>query len=251
MTDTRSAPGPATSRIVILVALLGCAAAWYWTPLNHWVNFENLAAWQRTFKIQPAAPLIIVGAYLLGAVVFFPITVLTAVTIFTFGPVAGNVYSLAGWLLSAALGYATGRVLGRDWLQDLVGYRIDCLDRIAQRNGLLAVLALRVVPVAPFTAVNLFIGASSIKLRDFLLGSILGRLPGLIALTLFEVQIKSLLRAPAIGKVAVLAIVVLAAIWAHRWLLQQFVPAEQPIGTKARINLIDPIHRPKRWPPGS
>jgi phospholipase D1/2 len=247
MTKAPLAPGRATFGIVILIALLGCAAAWHWTPLNHWVNFETVAAWERSFNADPAAPYIIVGAYLLAAFLFFPITVLTAVTIFTFGPVTGNFYSLVGWLLSAGAGYGMGRLMGRDWLRNLVGYRLDYWDRGAQRNGLLTVLALRVVPVAPFTVVNLFFGASRIRLRDFLLGSVIGRLPGLIALTLFEVQIKSLLRAPATGKVALMAVLLLSSILAHRWLSQQFVPAEQRIGPKARINLMAATRRRKRW----
>ncbi|MGH7823623.1 MAG: TVP38/TMEM64 family protein, partial [Candidatus Binatia bacterium] len=157
--------------MLLLLALLGCAAAWHGTPLKHWIDFETVAAWQQSFKADPAAPYIIVGAYLTGVFVFFPITLLTAATIFTFGPVAGNAYSLVGWLLSAALGYAIGKVLGRDWLRGLVGHRLGRLDREADRNGLLAVLALRILPVAPFTVVNLFIGASHIRFSDFIVGS--------------------------------------------------------------------------------
>jgi phospholipase D1/2 len=215
--------------IIIVVALLGCAAAWHWTPLSYWVNFETVAAWEQSIKADSSAPYIIVGAYLLAGLVLFPITLLTAVTIFTFGPVAGNIYSLIGWLLSATLGYGMGRLLGRDWLRTLLGDRLSCLNHGTERSGVLAVLALRIVPVAPFTVVNLFIGASHIRFRDFTIGSLLGRIPGLLALTLFEVQLKSLMRAPAMGKLAFGAAIILCAFLGNRWLCQQFASAKQPI----------------------
>jgi phospholipase D1/2 len=228
---TKQRFSPRIRGVLLLLAMLGCAAAWHWTPLNQWVRFETVAAWQQSFKADPAALYIIVGAYLLGGFVLFPITLLTAATIFTFGPVAGNTYALIGWLLSAALGYGIGRVLGQDWLRSIAGDRLSRLDREANRRGLWAVLALRILPVAPFTVVNLFIGASRIRFCDFVLGSVLGRIPGLLALTLFEVQLKNLLHAPAIGAIALMAFMLLFLFWAQRWLVQQLVTANQPIAS--------------------
>jgi phospholipase D1/2 len=229
MTNARARIGPTAQGLILLLALLGCAAAWHWTPLSYWVNFETLAAWEQSIKADSAAPYIIISAYLLGGLVLFPITLLTAVTIFTFGPVTGNIYSLIGWLLSATLGYGTGRLLGRDWLQSLLGDRLSYFHRAGDRTGILAVLALRIVPVAPFTVVNVCIGASRIRFRDFTIGSVLGRIPGLLALTLFEVQLKSLMRAPAMGKFAIAAAVMVCAFLGNRWLCQQFAAVKQPI----------------------
>ncbi|MGH7826549.1 MAG: hypothetical protein ACREQ7_15415, partial [Candidatus Binatia bacterium] len=73
--------------------------------------------------------------------------------------------------------------------------------------------------------------------------SVLGRIPGLLALTLFEAQLKSLLRAPATGKIVVMAIVVLCAFMAQRWFSQQFIPAKEPTGRSRETFKpdIDPI----------
>jgi uncharacterized membrane protein YdjX (TVP38/TMEM64 family) len=67
------------------------------------------------------------------------------------------------------------------------------------------------VPVAPFTVVNLVAGASDIRFRDFLVGTIIGLLPGLIALTLLGYQISELLTEPSVLQLAILAGAV--AIW--------------------------------------
>jgi phospholipase D1/2 len=215
--------------VALLAGLFTLAALWQWTPLSEWVNFHAVAAWQESLLADPAAPYIIVAAYLLGSLVLFPITLLTAATILTFGPIAGNIYSLVGWLLSAALGYGLGKLLGRDWMQQLIGVRFDCLEQQATRRGLLAVIAVRVVPIAPFTIVNLFIGASGILFRDFVAGSILGRLPGILTLTLFGLQLKSLLNAPAAGNFLVLLAVVLLAVVAQRSISRIFSAAVQPV----------------------
>ena len=78
------------------------------------------------------------------------------------------------------------RKLARSWL--------DRLIRSVDRHGFLTVLTLRVFPVAPFTLVNVFIGASGIRFRDFFLASLIGRIPGMILLSLAGVQVENLLR---------------------------------------------------------
>jgi phospholipase D1/2 len=46
-----------------------------------------------------------------------------------------------------------------------------------------AIVAVRIVPVAPFAVINLFTGASHIRLRDYLIGTLLGMIPGAAGLT--------------------------------------------------------------------
>ena len=43
---------------------------------------------------------------------------------------------------------------------------------------MLAVAAIRLVPIAPFTFVNFAAGASAIKLVDYVAGTLVGMLPG-------------------------------------------------------------------------
>jgi uncharacterized membrane protein YdjX (TVP38/TMEM64 family) len=53
------------------------------------------------------------------------------------------------------------------------------------RQGILTVALIRNIPVAPFSLVNLIAGASHIKLKDYLLGTAAGMLPGILVITLF------------------------------------------------------------------
>jgi phospholipase D1/2 len=162
--------------LVILLLLFALPAIWSWTPLNHWINLATIIGWQESVKNHPAAFYLVVGAYLLGSLVLFPVTILNVATVFTFGPILGNIYALAGWLASAAMGYGIGRSTSRKMVQKLAR---DRLIRPVGRHGFLTVLTLRVFPVAPFTLVNVFVGAWGIRFWDFFMASIVGRSRGL------------------------------------------------------------------------
>ena len=73
-------------------------------------------------------------------------------------------------------------------------------------RGVLAVVALRLVPVAPFTLVNLAAGASGIRPIDFMLGTVLGMAPGLGLLAVMGDRIAQLLSHPSAGELGVLAL---------------------------------------------
>jgi uncharacterized membrane protein YdjX (TVP38/TMEM64 family) len=184
--------------ISICALLLVLPLIWRWTPLEHWVNLQTILQWQQSLRSHPAAPFYVIAAYLIGSLVFFPITILTLATVFAFGPLWGNVYSFAGWLLSAAQGFLLGRLIGTDLLHKLAGRRVGRLIDQAQHHGFLTVLAMRVLPVAPFTLVNMFVGASGIRFVDFMLASLVGRLPGVVVLTLFGVQLEYAMRKPGV-----------------------------------------------------
>jgi uncharacterized membrane protein YdjX (TVP38/TMEM64 family) len=217
------AGGISRSQIVILfLLLLALPLGWRWTPLHDWINLETIIQWQSSIRTHPAALLFVVAAFLVGSLFFFPITILNLATVFAFGPVWGNIYAFAGWLLSASEGYLIGRLVGKDRLHKLAGDKLSRLIDRAERHGFWTVLAVRVVPVGPFTLVNLFIGASGIRFRDFLLASAVGRLPGILTLTLFGVQLEHALRRPGLTSLALLGFVLIVVPVAVSRLLRRF-----------------------------
>jgi phosphatidylserine/phosphatidylglycerophosphate/cardiolipin synthase-like enzyme/uncharacterized membrane protein YdjX (TVP38/TMEM64 family) len=224
-------------RLVVLLAFLVAvgvlAAAWRWTPLADWLNAETLEQAKALVQGSPAAPLWILGAYLLASLVALPITLVIVVTVLALGPVPGFVYGLIGSLSGAALTYGIGHALGRDAVRRLAGSRLNSLSRRLARRGLLAVLAVRVIPVAPFTVVNLVAGASHIRLPHFLLGTLLGMAPGILAVTLFADRMYAAARDPSAMTLALLAAAMLAIVlgaWGlRRWLLQRQA-AQDPSG---------------------
>jgi hypothetical protein len=68
-----------------LFVLLSISFAWRLTPLKESVDFETIISWQQSLKDHPAALFWVLGAYLMGSLVLFPVTVLNVATIVTFG----------------------------------------------------------------------------------------------------------------------------------------------------------------------
>jgi uncharacterized membrane protein YdjX (TVP38/TMEM64 family) len=213
------------SAVLVLLAAAGLAAAWRWTPLHELLDVRSLASDIQVLAHTPLAPLLVLGAYVIASLIAFPITLLILATALVFGPVAALVYAWAGSLLGAAAGFGLGRVLTRDLAQRLSGARLNAIGRRLEKRGLLAVIAVRIIPIAPFTVVNLAAGAARIRLRDFMLGTFLGMSPGIIAVTVFWGQVLAALRQPSPLSLMVLAAVVAGivsgAIALRRWLTRR------------------------------
>jgi phospholipase D1/2 len=144
----------------------------------------------------PGAPLLAIGAFVLGGLVAFPVTLMIVLTVLSFGTVAGFLSALAGSLASALAGYGLGVLLGRHTVRRLAGGRLNRISRHLAKRGLLAVVLARVVPIAPYSLVNLVGGASHVSLRDFALGTLIGMTPGIAAITLFTDRIRAMLEEP-------------------------------------------------------
>jgi uncharacterized membrane protein YdjX (TVP38/TMEM64 family) len=98
-----------------------------------------------------------------------------------FGPLVGGLLSLVADSLGALLCYLLGRGGGREWVKELLSRRprvASVVTLLAERRGGLTVAALRVMPVAHFTAVSYAAGVGGVRFGAFLWGNSLGILPG-------------------------------------------------------------------------
>jgi uncharacterized membrane protein YdjX (TVP38/TMEM64 family) len=138
-----------------------------------------------------------------------------------FGPIKGFGVALVASMVAAAVTFAIGSLLGRDLVRRLSGPLINRISERLSRRGTFTVALLRMVPVAPFSLINLAAGAIRIRLGDFLLGTMLGMAPGMAALTVFGDRIEALLRDPSPGRIALvllaLGLVVAVAYGTDRW----------------------------------
>jgi phospholipase D1/2 len=190
--------------ILLLLGLLALAAAWRWTPLGDRIDWDTLTALGASVRDNDAGTFIVLSSYVVGSLIMLPVTVLIVVTAFTFGPASGFSYSLAGCVLAAMATYGLGRVLGREKVSRLAGSRVNRLSRKLAKHGVITVTTVRILPIAPFTIVNLVAGASHIRFWDYVFGTILGMAPGIAAITLFENQLEAAIREPGLGSFAIL-----------------------------------------------
>lgn len=209
MPEEVSKKGPRTLLrfVIILLLLIGLAAAWQWTPLKNLVNLDTVSAAGEYLHKTGAAPVIVLAGYVLGSLVMFPVTFMILATAFMFGPLSGFLYSLFGCLLSAVVTYGIGWLVGRKVVSRLAGSRLNRLSRRVARHGVLVVTTSRILPLAPFTIVNLVAGASHIRLSEFVLGTIIGMTPGITAATIFGHQLEAAIRKPDIYSLATLAVI--------------------------------------------
>ncbi len=193
-----------------LLAIVALTAAWRWTPLSEWISPERLAALAAPLRAHAAGPWLAAGAIALAGLALVPVTAMTVGSALVFGPWVGFAVALAGALLCAALGFGVGRLLWGDAVRRLTGRRLSRIRAALARDGVLTVAAVRLVPVAPFTVVNVAAGASSIGFRDYALGTALAMTPGTLVLAIVTDRSRQLLEEPGFGA-ALLVIGILAA----------------------------------------
>lgn len=207
---------------IAVCVIAALALAWRWTPLSEYLNLGKLMQLAQVLKGLPFTSVAVLGAYVLAGLFMMPITLLIAVTGIVFGGPLGMAYALGGTLLNALATYAVGAGLGRETVRRMAGPRINALSRRMARQGLMAMVVLRLLPVAPFTLVNVIAGASHIRLRDYLLGTLLGMAPGIVLTVFFAHHVAQALRTPSLETYSVLALAGLLMV-GLAWLLHRYL----------------------------
>lgn len=156
------------------------------------------------------APVAVIGAFVIAGSLMFPVTVLIAATAATFGPWLGFAYAFVGALGCALLTYGVGAAVGRRAVSDLLGPKLNRIRQKIASRGVVAVAGIRLVPVAPFAVVNLVAGASAIPVFDYMAGTVLGMLPGMIMISAVGNQFARILTSPTSADIAALAVIVFA-----------------------------------------
>ena len=217
---------PAWGKILIFAAIFAAlAAAWRYTPLSEFITAENISAWARAVREYRWAPAVVILAYIPVAFVMFPRPLLTLFTVVAFGAWLGFAYAMAGVMLSALVTYYAGRVLKRETVRRVAGDGIERAGKKVRDHGLLAMTAMRIVPAAPFAVEGIIAGAVRVKLWHFMLGTVLGMAPGLLATTVFGVQMMAALEDASKINWWIVGAVVLAFVamtwFVKRWLARK------------------------------
>jgi uncharacterized membrane protein YdjX (TVP38/TMEM64 family)/phosphatidylserine/phosphatidylglycerophosphate/cardiolipin synthase-like enzyme len=185
-------------------AVIGLVLIWRVTPLAAFTDLETLKTSFSSAEHSVWGPLVVVGVFVLAGLLAFPVTLLIAATAAAFGGWEGLVYASAGAIASALVTYYVGRRFGAERLRSIMGPRINRLSQKIAAQGVLAIATLRLVPIAPFTLVNLVAGAARIRLLDYTFGTMLGLAPGIVLMSALGRQMMAILQAPTLSDVAML-----------------------------------------------
>lgn len=176
------------------------------------------------------SPLGIAGVLVLLVVlgsVGVPITLLVTTAGAVIGSWLAVPLTLAGVTAASVAGFAFGRFVPgrvREWV--LRG-RMEALADRFSRNGVVAVAILRNLPIAPFAVVNAALGISGIAWTPYLLGTVIGMLPGVVLLSLFGHGLIQMVSSPtpaSIFKLLAIGIGIVAVSVGAQRLLRRFSP---------------------------
>ena len=170
---------------ITIVTIVACTvAAFFIFDLGRFLTLESL-------KTNRDALLAYYSAYKLVFVIVF-ILVYTAQTALSlpgaailtlaagaiFGALLGTVWVNIGATTGAVLAFLLARTLLRDWVVHTFGTKMESLDKGLKESALSYLLFLRLIPLFPFFLVNLACGITGLPMRTYIVGTMVGILPG-------------------------------------------------------------------------
>jgi len=160
------------------VVVLGLVLVATLLPVGVWM--QALVQWIRDAGALGVAVYAI--AYVLAAVFLIPGSVLTLGAGFAYGPILGTLLVSPVSVTAATVAFWLGRTTARDWIRSRISRdrRFAAIDKAIAREGLKIVLLLRLSPIFPFNVLNYALGLTGVRLRDYVLGSFVGMLPGTV-----------------------------------------------------------------------
>jgi len=153
---------------------------YFFTPVKHYFSRENLDVLKGMVQSQGVwAPLVFIGLYIFASILFLPGSILTLLAGLIFGIWKGTLYVTIGANLGALAAFLIARYFGRGAVEGFLQGRMGRLDEKIKAGGFTVVLWLRLVPIFPYNLLNYAFGLTNVRLKNYLLGNLLGMFPGI------------------------------------------------------------------------
>jgi len=133
------------------------------------------------------APLIYIILYCISTLFLMPSTPLNLMGGILFGAIWGTLWTSVAALLIALICFALTREFAQDWVSQRFAPRLAeplakqwrSLNTEIEEEGIAYLFALRLLPIFPYGLVNFGAGLTSIRYRDYIIGTTLGIVPGI------------------------------------------------------------------------
>jgi uncharacterized membrane protein YdjX (TVP38/TMEM64 family) len=168
--------------IIILFAIL--VALFFYCDLGRYFTLESLKAHRAQLAAFYAAHRVAMVAAFMALYVVQTALSLPGAAILSlaagaiFGALMGTVYANIAATIGATLAFLVTRYLLHDMVMRKFGDRLEKLNKELETRGLNYLLFLRLVPIFPFFLINLAAGLTRLPLRTFVIGTMLGIIPG-------------------------------------------------------------------------
>ncbi len=176
---------PAFRLALLVVTLVAVGAIARLTPAASMLSLDGLMNGVRSLQATAWAPFVFVLVYVTTTALGLPGSVVTIVGGVVFGFGWGALYNSIGANIGASAAFGLARMLGRDGVERIVGKRIQRLNNAMVRHGFIGLLALRLIPLVPFNALNFGSGLTRLRWREYIIATMVGILPGTLVYTFF------------------------------------------------------------------
>jgi len=140
-----------------------------------------------------AGPLLLLALALLHSVVFYPAEIVDAAAGFAYGFFGALALMMLGWLASGLFCFAVGHRVARPLLDRWFGTeRFERTEAAIERGGATLLLAVRLLPIVPFSLVSYAAGAARVPLWRFTWTTVVGYLPITVLAVYFGTRLEGL-----------------------------------------------------------
>lgn len=197
---------------------------------------DNAEVRHQIDRLGATGPLLILALTLIHAIVFYPAEIVDAAAGFAYGFFPALALMMAGWILSGLFCWAVGHRVARPLLDRWFGAeRFERVEHAIERGGPALLLAMRLIPILPFSIVSYAAGAARVPAWRFIWTTALGYLPITAIAVYFGTRLEGLsLTGPLVlGSALVLLALLAAGHWAMRRQSRRPAPA-------ASADVLDP-----------
>jgi uncharacterized membrane protein YdjX (TVP38/TMEM64 family) len=171
----------------VLLALLLLPSS-VWAEMRRWLGLLTDREWIRSTVASYgwAAPLVFIGVQI-AQVVAAPIPGEATGFIggYLFGTLRSFLYSSISLGIGSLINFGIGRFLGERFVRRLIPEeKFKRIDRMVNRQGVIAVFLMYIIPGFPKDYLSLALGLTTLPLKVFAVLAFIGRMPGTLVLSL-------------------------------------------------------------------
>lgn len=181
----------------LIVAVIGFWVYWALNGAEDGLDVSTLLADIREFARHPLAPLTTVPLFIVGSFLVAPIYGMIAACALVFGPWTATLSALVATMVAAAVTHWMGVHFGRVFSHHIPDGVIGRIDRVARSADAWSIAGLQCLPIAPFTILNMLVGAAGVPMRVFLAGTFITMVPTVILITLSVDRARAILAGEA------------------------------------------------------
>lgn len=165
-------------KLLLLTAIVSISLSFLFLPVTEYL--ETFVAWANNNPIL--ASVIYLLIYIAVCVFLLPGSIITLAAGFVFGIVHGTILVSISSTIGATLAFIIGRTVARDYVGRMVEKqpKFSAIDSAIKDKGFLIVLLTRLSPLFPFNFLNYAYGLTAVSLRNYIIASWIGMIPGTI-----------------------------------------------------------------------